>query len=79
MGTCFCRCKHERNNSNQHATRNGRRTRNSNMTTNLSTEDRNQDFYMPAGGSLWWKSMSPKAVDILVLDTLNVIGTLVEK
>ncbi|XP_075228744.1 RING finger and SPRY domain-containing protein 1-like [Lycorma delicatula] len=78
MGTCFCRCKHDRN-SNQHATRPSRRSRNSNIATNFSSDERNQDYYMPAGGgSLWWKSMSPKAVDILVLDTLNVIGTLVE-
>lgn len=74
MGVCLCKCKGEEpsNGANNH----DRRGRNSSI--NIQAEEQ-PDWYMPGNGSNWWKSVSAKVVDNLVLDTLNVIGTLVEK
>ncbi|XP_022188295.2 RING finger and SPRY domain-containing protein 1 [Nilaparvata lugens] len=77
MGACLCRgCKRERNNTvPQPANRRlQRRARNSHLVV-----DENQECYLPAGGGpAWWKNLSSKAVDILVLETLKIIGTLME-
>lgn len=74
MGICLCKCKEEEQSVN--SSNNDRRRRTS--SANIQTDDQ-PDWYMPGSGSNWWKSVPSKVVDNLVLDTLNVIGTLVEK
>lgn len=74
MGICLCKCKEEEQPVN--SSNNDRRRRTS--SANIHSDDQ-PDWYMPGNGSNWWKSVPSKVVDNLVLDTLNVIGTLVEK
>lgn len=71
MGICCCKCKGGETSeiSNNH-------DRNS---LNGNHADNQTDWYMHGTESNWWKSVPSKVVDNLVLDTLNVIGTLVEK
>lgn len=74
MGVCLCKCKEEE----QSVTTNNHDRRRRHSGNNIQADDQ-PDWYMPGTGSNWWKSVPPKVVDNLVLDTLNVIGTLVEK
>uniref|UniRef100_A0A1B6DCF9 B30.2/SPRY domain-containing protein n=1 Tax=Clastoptera arizonana TaxID=38151 RepID=A0A1B6DCF9_9HEMI len=81
MGLCHCKCKEDSNSSRN--TRNDHRNRTNNITVDVPDwyghleQDRNE-WYMPGSESLWWKSKPSRVVEKLVLDTLNVIGTLVE-
>uniref|UniRef100_A0A1B6LFK8 RING finger and SPRY domain-containing protein 1 n=1 Tax=Graphocephala atropunctata TaxID=36148 RepID=A0A1B6LFK8_9HEMI len=72
MGVCLCKCKEEEQSVS--TSNHDRRRR---ISSNIQAEDQ-PDWYMPGSGSNWWKSVPAKVVDNLVLDTLNVIGTLVE-
>lgn len=74
MGLCHCKCKKEATSNNLAYRQNARARRH----TEASNGEDRTDWYMPGSASLWWKSMSSKVVDNLILDTLNVIGTLVE-
>lgn len=74
MGLCQCKCKKETSNNSTYR-QNARIRRH----TEASNEEDRTDWYMPGSASLWWKSMSSKVVDNLILDTLKIIGTLVEK
>lgn len=75
MGICLCKCKEEEQSVN--TTNNDRRRRTS--SANIQADDQTDWYPVPGNGSNWWKSVPSKVVDNLVLDTLNVIGTLVEK
>lgn len=82
MGICHCKCKEEISSSNNSG--NDHRNRANNIVNvpdwyNRPLDQDRPDWYMPGNESLWWKSRSSKVVEKLVLDTLNVIGTLVEK
>lgn len=74
MGICHCKRKGNASRPNQQPSR---RSRRSSILDDYAEEVR--DLYVPGSTSVWWKSVPSKVVDNLILDTLKVIGTLVEK
>ncbi|KAL1131126.1 hypothetical protein AAG570_012363 [Ranatra chinensis] len=71
MGLCYCKCKDDQG-SNRATNVGG----SPNVNT-ISSEDV-PDIYTPGANSVWWKTVSSKVIDNLILDTLKVIGSLVE-
>jgi len=46
---------------------------------NVSSPDSLDHYVSARSGSIRWKHPAPSTVDKLILETLNVVGTLVEK